>query len=588
MAGAGELGHVAGASGVPSGQPDLPRRHGRDRPQRPAFDRLVDGFRPHVWGFLFLSTEQGFALRWWLPGWAVLAGAYAFVVSLAPRHQIASALIAVATLFSPIVQWWWMPTTLWPVAFGFVAMTAIWWTLNGSSRKATWAWAGLASWTGITMVMSIYVPFMVAAIVVAAPFALGAFLMSRRERGFARTMRALLPLGVCGPAGLVVVAWAYTRRDTVSALLSTVYPGARLEATGSMPVGSLKSSLGAVWNAAFTTNVTGTLGVNESEASTPLMLAPFLAMPLVALVFERSRRTVNWLAVAALASTVTVLAFWLVHGWDALAHLLLLDRSTAIRLRLAFLLLGVVAVAILARAAERRHDARLPWASAAGAVVVTVSLLVWVWLGLRAVADPVLASAWKPVALFVVIGVGLVALQRVTWGALALAVASLMLTASVNPLYRGVFDLSQTNVGKAVLAAEAAEPGTWVGTGGWPTMAVLMQTGVRAYNGVQTYPSAEMWSAIDPTGQYQAEWNRLAHVNWTIESGEPRVSNPQPDVVLATFDPCSSFAQQRVTYLLAREPVTLSCLTPVSQTQDGPFQAWVYRVVPEQPTEAAS
>lgn len=540
-------------------------------------------FRPHVWGFLVLPLDQGFALRWWLPGWSVLAGAYAFAVTMLPRHRIASAMAAVAVLFSPLLQWSWMPTTLWPLAFGFVAMTSVWWALHGGSSRGKWVWSALAAWSAVTMIMSIYVPYMVASAVAVGAFAIGAVLVSRREHGLSATLRNLVPLGVCAGVALVVTAlWVYTRRESVAAILGTVYPGARLEPTGSLELSDFVSVLGAPWSSSFVNGVTGALGANATEGAAPFMLALFLLVPLLAIAVDRVHRTVDWVAVATIAAAAVVVGFWLVPGWDSAAHLLLLDRSPPQRLRMSLLLLGVVAFALVARAQLRRPASRVPLVAAVITVLVTVGLNVWVWLQLRAQDDPVLSSSWRvdwkvTVGLLVLVVV-LLMLRWITLAAVVLAAVSLLVAGRVNPLYRGVYDLAETNVGRAVTSVDAGQPGVWLGVTGRLPMAVLMESGVDAFNGIQTYPPDRMWQAIDPAGTYEPQWNRLGHVIWALEPGEPRLSNPHPDVILGTFDPCSSFARQHVDYVLSDAEVASSCLVPVTSTTDGPFGAWIYRV----------
>ncbi|MGB8380707.1 MAG: hypothetical protein WCG47_05560, partial [Dermatophilaceae bacterium] len=449
-------------------------------------------FRPHVWGFLVLPLDQGFALRWWLPGWSVLAGAYAFAVTLLPRHRIASALLAVAVVFSPLLQWSWMPTTLWPVAFGFVTMTAVWWALHGGSSAARWVWSALAAWSAVAMIMSIYVPYMVASAIVVIAFSVGAILLSRRETGLSATLRHLVPLGVCAALALVVtMLWVYTRRETVAAILGTVYPGARVEQTGALELTDFVSVLGAPWSGSFLNGVMGALGPNQTEGSAPVMLALFLLAPLIAVAVDRVHRKVDWVAVATIGVVVTILVFWLVPGWNPVAHLLLMDRAPAQRFRLSLLLLGVVAFALVARSQLRRPASRVPLMAAVIAVVVTLALNVWVWLQLRSSADPVLSNSWrlnwKATVALVVLAVALLMLRRITLAALVLAAVSLAVGGEVNPLYRGVYDLGETNVGRAVWSVDADQPGVWLGVGERLPMAVLLESGVEAFNGIQTY-----------------------------------------------------------------------------------------------------
>lgn len=109
-------------------------------------------------------------------------------------------------------------------------------------------------------------------------------------------------------------------------------------------------------------------------------------------------------------------------------------------------------------------------------------------------------------------------------------------------------------------------------------MAVLFESGVRAFNGVQTYPARKTWKMIDPAKRYEQQWNRLAHVHWVPGTGEPVVSNSSPDAINVTFDSCSDFAQSHVRYVLSEFPVQQSCLLRLVKTTQGPTSMWIYRV----------
>ena len=67
-----------------------------------------------------------------------------------------------------------------------------------------------------------------------AIFALGVFVQAcgRNRLGLRRASVRLIPLMVAGVGAAAVIGlWVLTRRDTITSLLSTVYPGQRLEAT---------------------------------------------------------------------------------------------------------------------------------------------------------------------------------------------------------------------------------------------------------------------------------------------------------------------------------------------------------------------
>jgi hypothetical protein len=89
-----------------------------------------------------------------------------------------------------------------------------------------------------------------------------------------------------------------------------------------------------------------------------------------------------------------------------------------------------------------------------------------------------------------------------------------------------------------------------------------------------------MWQQIDPSGQYKYQWNRLAGVSWAPGVGEPVVELPARDQIQVSFDSCSTFARDHVTYVMTDKPLEQACLDTVTDVTEGTSQFWVYRVQP--------
>ena len=112
-------------------------------------------------------------------------------------------------------------------------------------------------------------------------------------------------------------------------------------------------------------------------------------------------------------------------------------------------------------------------------------------------------------------------------------------------------------------------------------MAMLVESGVQSLSGVQNYPTLEMWEDIDPTSQYQEQWIRMGHIEWTFGIGQTVVANPQPDVIAVTLDPCSTFAQEHVSYVLADAAAPVSeCLVQTSQINQENLHMRIYEITP--------
>jgi len=546
--------------------------------------------RPHLWGYLLFGLAPGVAWAWWLPGVAVVIASYLFFVTINPRRPITAALIAAAVFFTPLIQWWFGPSTMWPVAWALLAMTGVIWVLRDPRRWVRYLWAFAVGYFAVTMAMGLYVPFIIPVIIAFLFFVVGALLQSApwREGGLRGRISRLGPLVVAGFASLAIVAvWAVQRAATISAVTSTVYPGQRTSPPGGMLTSEFPLSiLGAPWNTALKTfSGLTALGPNSSEGSAVILMCLFLAPALLWFTLSRYRRdhSIDWISIAVLASLVFVFVYLYVPGWDGLAHILQLDRVRADRFQVVFIvLLPVVTALIVKRVDEVRERSTL----LAGALttVVVAALLGVTAVALNA-ADPelfTLTRFWPIVVVLIIGSVALLFIRRtIPVAAVLLLAASLMVGWNVNPIYRGVFDLTETTLGDAIETTDDADPGEWVGVGSYETMAVLVQSGVASFSGVQTYPSVEMWNEIDPTGRYEEEWNRLAHIQWEFGSGEPTMTNPRPDVVRVVLDPCSTFAGEHVDFVLTDDgPASSECLREVMTVQQGALLMRIYEVVP--------
>jgi len=529
-------------------------------------------------------------VKWWLPGFLLIAFSYLFAVILLPRRPIAAFGIAIAFFFSPFFQWWYLSITFWPAVWCLLVMAAAVWLLRSRSWGARIAWGTAVAYVTVTVGMGIYVPFIVAAALVAVAIVAGAVPTRWMSpiAGVGRRLLALLPLAAAGVAGVAVLGvWLLTRLGTIELFLGTVYPGQRLNPTGGTTPLEFLALLGAPMAGALGRTGGAPLGPNMSEASTFFLVGIFLMVPLLWFVVRdrRRRRDTDWMTVLSVAATLVVLAYLLIPGWDAVAHLALLDRTTGGRIRLALGLLSIVGIALLTVRADRlsaEEGRRVPWWPAlGGAALFGVSLVALVG-SLLMLRSPVLLGLPSWLAISALYAAGLVLYGRgraLPAAALTLAMA-LLGSATANPVYHGVYDVNETAVVKAMKTREAAHGGRWVGVGGTVLPNVLLvQSGLPSYNGFQSAPSPRMWRQLDPSHAREGVWNRLANVSWWSGQGDPAPINPAPDQIRLTFDSCAPFAQEHVAHVVSDAPLTQSCLTDEQRVTEGPSTLYLYEVV---------
>jgi hypothetical protein len=545
-------------------------------------------FRPHLLGFLFLPLDNAMALKWWLPGMALMAACYMFIVSLIPRRPISAALLAAGFFFAPFFQWWYLPITFWPAVWCMLTMASAMWLLKSGSVVAKAGWMCAVAYVTVTMAVGVYVPFIVDAVYVVLFFVLGVVVGSPGigPCKFWPRVRRVLPLLAAGAAaGAIVAVWAITRLSTIERFLGTIYPGQRLERTGQETLHGILTLLSAPFTRALGVNGGVPLAINASEASTFFLVGLFLVVPLIWLSVRdwRVSRKIDGLVVASLALAVIIGLFLLVPGWDTIAHLLFLDRTTDGRIRLALGLLAIVATAVYVRRVDRTEPEHLvaPWWCVASSALLCLLAIAGVatMLFLRSAPLATQSFSWLIIGALLVVSTASAARSWLFASAATFAALSLFGSATVNPIYRGVFDINDTAIGKQIDKLQRADPGAWVGVGSsyLPT-AVLVQSGVPGYNGFQGAPSRKMWNQIDPTHSHERAWNRLANVSWVAGTGAPDPRNPAPDQIQLTFSSCDNFAQAHVKYVLTDEKLAQACLTKLDTTKQGPTTFTIYEV----------
>ncbi|PJJ61729.1 DUF7657 domain-containing protein [Compostimonas suwonensis] len=542
-------------------------------------------FRPHLWGFSLLPLDMAFAWKWWIPALLLMASVYCFVVTVLPRRPIAAAALAVGFYFSPLIQWWYLATTIFPLVWGFVALTAVLWALKTPRRLGSWLWALALAYLTVVMAMGIYVPFIIPVVIVVVFAVVGAILQAhgRGMRIGTLAVRAIPTVSGLVVGALVTVGWLVAKAPVVDAFLNTAYPGDRLASTGQGDLHFLAASIASSFSEALNTQGWGLLGPNASEASTFFFVGAFLIPVVVwaAIRLKRSEKRLPWMLLLTVAAIALFLAYVFVPGWDGLSRLFLLDRTTVGRLRMGIGFASFVIAVVLAGTLSARRLRAPHWLAGATAGVFLLSQLVIAFVAFR--TQPQLLAAvplWWLWALLSALCIYFFARARVSLAVACFLIVCVAATAGTNPVYRGVVDLRETPLSQSIIELDEAAPGTWVGVGSGMTTDFLLESGVEAFNGFQGAPSEQMWSAIDPDGDEEFEWNRLAGVSWVAGPGEPEISNPAPDQIVANFDGCSEFAAGNVDYVLSDAPdLDTSCLTELGRFTLPMSTMTVYEVV---------
>ncbi|GEK21647.1 DUF7657 domain-containing protein [Cellulomonas xylanilytica] len=536
-------------------------------------------FRPQNLGFGVLPLDNAFALRWWLPLVALGIAVHTLVV-VVWRKPLAALAVSVAFAFSPFTQWWFGAGTFWPLTFAVMVCLSVVVAVRVARPWVHWVTAGLTAYVAVVAAMTMYPPFLVPAALVAAAFVLGTLVDARHLAWRTRLLR-LVPLLVGGAvAGVLLVLFLTSHAATLDDITSTEYPGDRRWPAGDSTQFPWAPMFAGVFGIGLRASTPEGFAINASEGSSFLLTGLYL-LP-VALVLLRPRRRpgrVDGTLAALLAVLVVLVAFVYVPGWDAVASLLLLDLTSLPRLIVGF---GLVALLLLVVVVDRVSQEGPParWVAAVS-VALVLGAHALVALHLSADAPQILAEfwAWPVLVLAFAAAIWFYARGRATLPSVVVAVVALAMVAGVVPLYRGVLDLRETQFGQLVEEVQTEDPGTWVGLDDGAVVAVLRESGVPSFSGVQGWPSDEMWDLIDPTGQHESAWNRYAYVGWTADPAAAPIALPAADALTLRFDSCEAFAQQHVDYVATSEPLDQDCVQEIASTTTPDATYRVYEVV---------
>lgn len=545
----------------------------------PSHDWSV-AFRPDLWGYLAFGLNVGLAWQWWTPAIILLSGVYLLVVTVLPRRPMLALGIAISVYFTPFVQWW--GASVWSVGIPLLILAGMLWTIKERRLLPRLAWAVAMGYFAITLGMTLYVPFIYPSALVVTLITLGflAEYISQNKPGFKIILVRIIPaISAIVAAGIILVLYLKTRQSTIDTFLNTTYPGERHSATGSLGLIDpfFTNLMGAPWAEALLFHQTEGLGANSSEASTVILMAVFL-FPVIfawALSSLRKGRETNWPLVAYSVAMLLIILYLIVPGWDELASWLFLDRIPPERFRIVFVVLFPVSLVLTIREIGR-HSRRVFLTASVASLFAAGSSIYITWLNLNMQNSPVLVVAhfWLLNVVLILTACTLIYFRKTVGIAVAaLMIAVLFTGIAINPIYQGLFDLTKTSVGKEVSKINSLRPGNWISAGSI-AMAVITESQVKAFSGVQTYPSENLWGKIDPDKFFENNWNRLGHIHWILEPGEFSVNNPSPDVITVIADPCSGMVQKNIQYALSESAFEPSpCLKLVDIITTGPGES---------------
>lgn len=512
-------------------------------------------FRPFHWGYLVLGSSRGLAFYWSARLVVLFLATYELMLLLTRRGENGNKGLAVvgASLFSfaPLIQWWFAVNGLVEmiIALSIAIVCFDRYCKNHDSRHRTGyalAIAGCAGMYALTLypawqISLAYVLLALAIHVVASNW--GTIRMRKNDVIVAIGVTVLFLVLMCS---VVVMSF-----DTVSAMLHTVYPGARYETGGGVPLAELLSGIGTVFFP-FKEYIGGS---NVCEASAFVTLFP---LGLVLYVVNAVRRKKIDPTSTLLTILIVMFSVYAVVGLPSLlCKITLLFQVPAERICVA---LEVLNVLLLVREASRFTEKKR-WITIAGIALLSVCSSVCVhyvypdWAGLRTVAASAVVFCW--VALACCAGVRIV--RKIS---AALAVLILMTSGmSVNPVQYSIKPITEQPLVEQIQVIDSRQHGTWVvdGDDSSRIAQLLVANGFTTLNAVSVTPRMELWKKLDPDSEYEQVYNRYAFTTVLVQRTDakerPIFKSDAPDAF--TLSPTADdLAILDVHYILSSRDLT--------------------------------
>jgi hypothetical protein len=527
-------------------------------------------FHPENWLFFVAPFNYAFAFKWWLMAYVLMLSCYFFVLAILPNKRLLAAMLSVFLYFSPFVQWWYQLATLGSIFYPLILGILFIYMLRAKTLRSRLLLATSITYSAVAFALVLYPPFMIAVSFVVGMACLGYLI---EQRGQFDSTKALLKrlLWVLVPlvlSGLIVGIFLLTRSDAVHAINNTVYPGRRISPGGGFGISRLFSGFLDVQLQNAHRFIY--YKYNQSENSNFLLVAPFLFLPSLYLLYKKYKKnkSTDWPLLLVNLTLLLLMVRFFSTILDPLFKFVFFTKVPSQRLLIGLGVLNILQIVFFIRHAKDLKRVPKHWLIAAYSLCVLIieaGLALWThhdFPGYVGVAKCLLLALPIPVAVYLLLR------RKFALGVALLMVFSVYSTYKVNPLYHSTAPLTDTSITTAIKNVGGHSNGKWIAESlyyeNFPQM-----VGVPSLSGVYDYPQLSIWKNLPPHNS--SIYNRYAHVVFVIDhqgtgNFKTHLQLVQDDTFVVVTEPCSSFLRQNnVQFILAQAPIYNSCVSLVQQ-----------------------
>jgi hypothetical protein len=549
-------------------------------------------FEPQNWSFFVLPLEYAFTFRWWFRGLLLLISAYLLFLQTFNGKWYLASLASISAFFMPIVQWYYSTCFVEAVAYFFLLVYLFHNMVYYRTIFSLSIWTLLFCYVSLCFVSLMYVPVLVPASIaiilllvgiifnkwstdldtIRSSYPLPSFLTKLKSVLASKQNKALfIALSIVLTFDILFLVSFYMDNQSVfEAIRHTSYPGARRS-----PGGTLSPELffGAFLNIFLTKAEISPipLGANQSGASSFFPFSIFILPVLLFLTLKSlvRRDNIDYFLLFLLLAYIILLT-WSFLGLPGITYkLLLLQFSKPERTLLVLGALNQIMIYYYLAKIPNKISSDFVIFSIIYSIGIFIIYLYWTRNVTQINSD--LLPNWKIGALLssVIMVLMLLLLLRKTlsfW--IFFTIFTLASTISVNPLYRGLDVILNSELSKALREIDSGDntDALWVNYDDWIMSNYMVANGIRVLNATQFSPQNSLWAKFDPKGENIEIYNRYAHI--LISENESRVETKfilnYGDGFTLQIHPCNSIMMDLgVTYFIFRREVQYDCLQKI-------------------------
>ena len=465
-------------------------------------------FRPFQWGYLLLGSAKGLAFFWCGRFLFLLMSSFEFGRLFINNKRMPSVIYSIFMTLSPVVQWWFaINGFVEMLIFGQLCAIMLSRYMNTDSVRKKLLYSLIFFWSGGVYILVFYPAWQIVMGYVFLGIFIWIILENRKQLCW--RWKVDLPIILCTGimiGGLIGILM-FKSRDTISAVLNTVYPGHRVD-NGKLEILDI---FGGIYNLF--------LPLTDSHIILTWGFIDFCPLGIIlALYVILKDKKKDKLLITMLIIDVVFIIIFMCPIPSMVKRITLLSMTTSDR---ALIAIQFVNILLLFRGMSLIEFKGKAYKIALGGVVYA-SVIVWI---INNQAEDIPLSNLMTVGMFVVLFVVFVLM----WMNNALNINRYLLSVFlvvfviagglVNPVQQGLPFIENSDVVQEIDRIVNADcKGKWIVEGmGYPNTNLPLFGGASTINSTNVYPALDTWEKLDASGQYNEVYNRYAHIEMSLQ-----------------------------------------------------------------------